>query len=64
MHYPRGCDGLVVVFGSAVDLANLEFASLNLNLTDDRSQSAPLNLPAQATKLHIAEYYSQGKNGF
>ena len=57
MHYPRGCDGLVVVFGFAVDWPELEFASLNLNLTGDRSQSAPLNLSEQlTTELHIAEY--------
>ena len=43
-------------FGFAVDLPALEFASLNLNLPADRSQSAPLNLSAQATELHTAEY--------
>ena len=63
MHYPRGWDGVMVVLGFTVDLPGLEFASLNLNLTGDRSQSAPLNLSEQlTTELHIAEYYS--KNDF
>ena len=53
MHYPRGCDGLVVVFGFAMDWPELEFASLNLNLTANRSQSAPLNFSAQGTELNI-----------
>ena len=40
MHYLRG---LVVVFGFPWLCPGLEFASMNLNLTGDRSQSAPFN---------------------
>ena len=36
-----------------MDLLGLEFASLNLNLTANRSQSAPLNFSAQGTELNI-----------
>ena len=48
----------MVVNGFAVDLPGLEFASLNLNLTANRSQSAPLNFSAQGTELNIIAEYS------
>ena len=50
---------MVVVYGFAVDLH--EFASLNLNLTADRSQSGPLNSSAQATELDIWQNIIQGE---
>ena len=62
---PRMQEVAMVVNGFAVDLPGLEFASLNLNLTANRSQSAPLNFSAQGTELNIiAEYSWVRKNGF